>query len=128
MVVRPAADPEPPHLSCPVVSLRRTVIFAVMLEHGGPWDWSRGLREQDLFDEHARFVDALVDDGFILLGGPLALERDVMHVIEADSEEAVRERLAADPWHENGMLTITSVRSWTILLDGLGVTGQKTDQ
>lgn len=45
----------------------RTVIFAVTLERGGPWDWSRGLREQDGFDEHARFMGALVDEHFILL-------------------------------------------------------------
>jgi hypothetical protein len=30
--------------------------------------------------------------------------------------------LADDPWHANGMLTVTSIRSWTVLLDGLGVT------
>jgi hypothetical protein len=39
-------------------------------------------------------------------------------VISAPSEEAVRARLADDNWHQNGMLTITSIDSWTILLDG----------
>jgi uncharacterized protein YciI len=98
------------------------VIFAVTLERGGPWDWSRGLREQDGFDEHADFMDGLVDDGFLLLGGPLEGERDVLHVIETASEREVRERLAADNWHRNGMLTIRSIRTWTVLLDGLGAT------
>src|SRR6476620_3305919 len=67
------------------------VLFAVRLEHGGPWDWSTGLREQDGWDEHARFMDSLVDDGFILLGGPLEGDRDVLHVVEAPSGQAVRE-------------------------------------
>lgn len=67
-------------------------------------------------------MDALVDDGFILLGGPLALEREVLLVIHGASEREVRDRLAADPWHRNEMLTVTSVRSWTVLLDGLGAT------
>jgi uncharacterized protein YciI len=96
------------------------VLFVVRLERGGPWDWSRDLREQDGFDEHARLMDSLVDDGFILLGGPLEGARDVLHVIDAPSEEAVRERLAEDNWHQNGMLRITNVESWTVLLDGLG--------
>jgi uncharacterized protein YciI len=96
------------------------VLYAVRLEHGGPWDRSRGLREQDGWDEHARFMDSLVDDGFILLGGPLEGDRDVFHVIDAASEEAVRERLAQDNWHRNGMLRIASIEAWTVLLDGLG--------
>ena len=96
------------------------MLFAVRLERGGPWDWSRGLREQDGFDEHARFMDSLVEEGFIWLGGPLAGGRDVLHVIEAPSEDAIRERLAQDNWAENGMLTVKSVEQWTVLLDGRG--------
>jgi uncharacterized protein YciI len=94
------------------------VFFAVRLGRGGPWEWSRDLREQQGWDEHARFMDALVDDGFIVLGGPLAGEREILHAISASSEEEVRERLAQDNWHQNGMLTIKSIEPWTVLLDG----------
>jgi hypothetical protein len=94
------------------------MFFAVRLERGGPWDWSRGLREQDGWEEHARFMDSLVEDGFIVLGGPIAGEREILHAISAPSEPAVRERLAHDNWAQSGMLTITSVEPWTILLDG----------
>src|SRR4029077_10942054 len=96
----------------------RQVFFAVRLERGGPWDWSRDLREQDGWDEHARFMDSLVDDGFIVLAGPVGGEGEVLQAINAPSEEAVRERLAHDNWHRNGMLTITSIEPWTILLGG----------
>jgi len=92
-------------------------LFLVSLEHGGPWDWSKGLREQELWDEHADFMDALVEDGFVVLGGPLD-EKDVLLVVDADAEETVRARLAADPWIVNGMLAITSVRPWRVLLHG----------
>lgn len=91
-------------------------LFLVHQEHGGPWDWSKGLREQGLFEEHAAFVDALVEDGFIVLGGPLD-EKDVLLVVDAPDEQSVRARFALDPWFENGMLTITSVRPWTVLLE-----------
>ena len=94
------------------------MLFAVRLERGGPWDWSRDLRQQDGFGEHARFMDALVDDGFIVLGGPLEGGPDVLLVIQARTEAEVRARLAEDNWDQNGMLTIKSVEPWTILLDG----------
>jgi hypothetical protein len=94
------------------------MFFAVRLKRGGPWDWSRDLREQDGWEEHARFMDTLVDDGFIVLGVPLAGDREILHAISADSEEIVRERLAQDNWHRNGVLTITSIEPWTVLLDG----------
>ena len=94
------------------------VLFVVRLERGGPWDFSRDMREQDGWDEHARFMDALVDDGFVVLGGPLEGGRDVLHVVKAPSEREVRERFDEDTWHRNGMLRITSVEAWTVLLDG----------
>jgi uncharacterized protein YciI len=94
------------------------MFFAVRLERGGPWDWSRDLREQDGFDEHARFMDSLVDDGFIVLGGPLAGEREILHAMSASSEQEVRARLADDNWAQNGMLKVKSIEPWTILLDG----------
>jgi uncharacterized protein YciI len=96
------------------------MFFAVRLERGGPWDWSRDLREQDGFDEHARLMDRLVEDGFIVLGGPLGGNREILHAISAPSEEAVREQLAKDNWARNGMLTIKSIEPWTVLLDGRG--------
>lgn len=94
------------------------MLFAVRLERGGPWDWSRGLREQDGWAEHARFMDSLVEEGFIVLGGPLAGDREILHAISAGSEDMVRSTLAGDNWHRNGMLTIKSIEPWTILLDG----------
>jgi uncharacterized protein YciI len=94
------------------------MMFAVRRERGGPWDWSRGLREQDGWDEHARFMDALVAEGFIVLGGPIAGDRAVMFAIEAESEQAVQDRLAADNWTANGMLRTVSVEAWEVLLDG----------
>jgi uncharacterized protein YciI len=94
------------------------MLFAVRLKRGGPWDWSRDLREQDGWDEHSRFMDSLVDEGFIVLGGPLEGGVEILHAICASSAEAVRRRLAEDNWAQSGMLTVTSVEAWTVLLDG----------
>ncbi len=94
-------------------------LHAVRERRGGPWDWARGLREQAGFDAHARFMDDLVEAGFILLGGPLESDREVLLVVGAPSADAIRERLAADPWLQDGTLSIVSIERWTILLDGL---------
>ena len=96
-------------------------LFIVRLRRGGPWDWSKDLRQQEGWDRHAAFMDGLVEDGFILLGGPLEGERDTFHIVRAESEEAIRSRLAEDPWAPNGMLTPVAIERWTLLLDGLGV-------
>lgn len=61
-------------------------------------------------------MDALVAEGFIVLGGPLD-ERDVLLAVRADNPSSIRERLAADPWIAKGMLSITDIRPWTILLE-----------
>src|SRR5205085_10747788 len=94
--------------------------FAVRLVHGPNWDPGRPIREQDGWDEHAAFMDGLVDDGFILLGGPLEGDRDTLHVVDAPTEDAVRARFAEDPWAANGMLTPASIERWTVLLDSRG--------
>jgi uncharacterized protein YciI len=93
------------------------MFFAVRLERGDRWDWSRDLHEQHGWHEHARFMDSLVDEGFIVLGGPLADGRQILHAVFAPHEDAVRERLAQDNWHQNGMLTVKAIEPWTILLD-----------
>jgi uncharacterized protein YciI len=92
-------------------------LYLVYQEHGGPWDWSKSLREQALFSEHAEFVDRLVEQKIIVLGGPLD-EKEVLLVVDAVSDADVREQFADDPGIKNGMLTITAIRPWTVLLDG----------
>jgi uncharacterized protein YciI len=73
-------------------------MFHVVLLRSGPeWELSLPLEEQSGWPAHASFMDALVDDGFIVLGGPLADEHRVVHAVEAESEEAVRATLARDP-------------------------------
>lgn len=90
----------------------------VRLERGGPWDWSRDMREQADWDEHASFMDALVDAGFVVLGGPLEGDREVLLIVEAESGDAIRDRLAEDPWAATGMLRPARIERWTVLLGG----------
>ena len=90
----------------------------MVLRRTGPaWDPAVPLEQQSGWDAHAAFMDALVDDGFVVLGGPLADEIRVVLAVEAPSEDAVRATLARDPWH-GSHLVIDAVEPWTIRLDG----------
>ena len=100
-------------------------MFLVVLRRAGPqWDRSKPMEEQSGWDEHASFMDGLVDDGFLVLGGPLADEVRVAHAVEAESEEAVRATLARDPW-SGTHLVVDSIEPWTIRLDGREVSPRR---
>jgi hypothetical protein len=92
--------------------------FALTMVHGPRWDDSNGIREQRAWDEHAAFMDALVDDGFIVLGGPIGDNNQTLLIIEADDEDQVKRRLGEDPWAPMELLQIGSLLPWTIWLDG----------
>jgi uncharacterized protein YciI len=92
-------------------------MFLVVLRQSGPeFDRSRPLEEQSGWEAHASFMDGLVDDGFLILGGPLTDDGRVAHAVEAESQDAVRAMLARDPWSETH-LRIDTIEPWTIRLD-----------
>ena len=91
--------------------------YLVTRAWGPAWDATRTRRGQDGWDAHASFMDALADEGFVVLGGPVGeidTGRAVL-VVRAESEEAVRDRLARDPWPEE-LLTIESIERWSLWL------------
>jgi uncharacterized protein YciI len=93
--------------------------YLVRQSRGPEWDHDVLRREQPGWDEHASFMDGLVDDGFIVLGGPIGDGDgdDTLLVVDADDEAAVRERLDADPWR-NTLLTYRSIEPWSVWLGG----------
>jgi uncharacterized protein YciI len=92
--------------------------FALTTVHGPNWDEARPIREQKAWDEHAAFMDGLVDDGFIIIGGPLSDGARTLHCVEADGEPQVAARFAEDPWAAMGLLEVSSIEPWALWLDG----------
>lgn len=92
--------------------------FLCTLVHGPAWDSTRGIREQDGWADHAGFMDGLVADGFIVVGGPVGQGDVTAHLIHAVDSDQVRARLAEDPWAADGHLEIGSLESWALWLDG----------
>ena len=95
--------------------------FLVKVAYGPAWDHTRRRRDQDGWDEHAAFMDALADEGIVVLGGPVGEGNgdDVLLVVDVESEDAIRTRLADDPWADD-MLTIASVEPWSVWLRAPG--------
>lgn len=91
--------------------------FVVLRRTGPQWNPTLRLEVRVEWPAHAAFMDGLVRDGFVVLGGPLADEERVVLAVEADSEEDVRTTLARDPWSET-LLVVDSIDPWTIRLDG----------
>jgi uncharacterized protein len=91
--------------------------YLVRQARGPAWNHARLRRNQDGWDEHAAFMDALTEEGVVILGGPVGEGdgEDALLVVDVESEAAIRARLADDPW-ANGMLTIKSVEPWSVWL------------
>jgi uncharacterized protein YciI len=93
--------------------------FLIREARGPAWDPQRGRREQAGWDAHAAFVDGLVEEGVLVLGGPIG-DLDGEHALIvacAASEEEVRSRLADDPWADS-ILRIESIEPWTLWIRG----------
>ena len=90
--------------------------FVVTRVPGPAWDAARGMREQERWDDHAAFMDGLAEEGWVVLGGPLGDGSRFMHVVDAEDEEEVEARFAADPWVPMELLRVTRVERWEVLL------------
>jgi uncharacterized protein YciI len=79
------------------------------------------MRDQKGWPEHAVFVDALADERFVILGGPLGNYRKhrAMLILDAPNEEILRKRLAEDPWMRDGVLRTIEIYPWEVLLGKL---------
>jgi uncharacterized protein YciI len=98
------------------VSVRRMAVFAVTMVNGPAWDPAVQRREQAGWDEHATFMDRLLDDGRVILGGPIGDGTDILLVVDAADEDDLRATFAADPWADR-ILQIGRIQPWTLWLD-----------
>jgi uncharacterized protein YciI len=94
-------------------------LYAVTRTHGSTLQKTLPLEAQVDWDIHASFMNALVDEGFVVLGGPLEGTDDVLLIVRASSPDEIAHRLQADPWSTNGLLRLRRIAPWTIRLGSL---------
>jgi uncharacterized protein len=98
-------------------------VFAVTTARGPNWQPELDTRAQPDFDRHAAFVNGLVDQGVIVVGGRIGTEQDedmALLAVEIADEPALRSLFFGDPWVKEGVIRIREVRAWTLWLDPRG--------
>jgi uncharacterized protein YciI len=96
----------------------------VVLWRAGPTWTSGSVREQPRWDEHAEFIDALIENGTFVMGGPFADNSGSMSLLEGVSVDEARQIIAQDPFVENGVFVLDELREWDVFVDEL--TGRVT--
>lgn len=96
-----------------------TQLFAVIRTHGGGWLPGVSLTDQPQWDAHAKFMDALYDEGFAVLVGPLEGTETALIIARAESADEIERRLADDPWTKLDLLRTTTCAPWTLRLGSL---------
>lgn len=94
-----------------------TTLFLVFRDHGPVWVPGCPVRRQPKWDEHARFMDCLFEQGRIVLGGPYADESRSLLVVTARDAVEARDLFQDDPWTTDGILGVAEVIEWRIFLD-----------
>ena len=91
--------------------------FITIFNPGTNWVAGKTSREQPYWTEHAAFMDALFEDGTVIMGGPFADYSNILVIVEAADENAVHELFRQDPFIVQGILHLSSVHEWLIFLD-----------
>jgi hypothetical protein len=99
-------------------------VFAVMRARGPRWKAGVAMDEQEDWREHAALMDDLVEEGFVLLGGPLQGTDDVLLMVRAEGEQVIHARFAEDVWTKKDLLRTMWVAEWCLRLGGERIGGE----
>jgi uncharacterized protein YciI len=89
----------------------------------GPTWTSGSVREQPDWDAHAEFVDALIERGTFVMGGPFSDNSGSMSLLEGIDADEARRILEDDPFMKNGVFVLEEIREWDVFVDELSSAG-----
>jgi len=99
--------------------VRRTKQRVLVIFRAGPI-WESGPPEDQLgWDAHAEWVDALIENGTFVMGGPLSDNSGSVSLLEGLTAAEAKELVVSDPFVANGVFELDSVRDWTVYVDEL---------
>jgi uncharacterized protein YciI len=82
--------------------------------------WTSGPpEEQPEWDEHASFIDDLIERGIFVMGGPFRDYLGSFTILENVDEQEARELVLRDPFVANGVFELEDVREWLVYVDEL---------
>jgi uncharacterized protein YciI len=85
----------------------------------GPTWTSGSVREQPDWDAHAEFVDALIERGTFVMGGPFGDNSGSMSLLEGIDVDEAHRILEDDPFIKNGVFALEEIREWNVFVDEL---------
>ena len=88
----------------------------------GPTWTSGSVREQPDWDAHAEFVDALIERGTFVMGGPFGDNSGSMSLLEGVDADEARRIVEDDPFMKNGVFVLEEIREWNVFVDELSPT------
>jgi uncharacterized protein YciI len=104
-------------------------LFAVTREAGPAWFDGKGAFDQPGSNDHAAYMNGLVEAGLIIAAGPLAGSENgrirVLMIAEADNEADIVRHLAADPWECIQQIQTTTIEPWTLFAGALATSAPK---
>ena len=92
-------------------------IYVIFFSPATAWITGKTSREQPYWTEHAAFMDALFEDGIVIMGGPFADYSSIVVIIEASDDNEARDLFRRDPFILQGILHLSSVHEWLVFLD-----------
>ena len=95
------------------------VVRVLVRWRAGPTWRSGAVDEQPGWNEHAAYIDDLIERGIFVMGGPFADQRGSLSILENVTEQEARELIASDPFVANGVFVLEEVRAWNIFVDEL---------
>jgi uncharacterized protein YciI len=106
----------------------RATYFVALYDPGPAWVKGVPPGEQPGIKQHGAYMDELFRAGKLPLGGPLVGYTEqwefggALLVIDAESLEAARSLVAADPALETGVMTLKDLRLFLVYIGGVAPT------
>jgi uncharacterized protein YciI len=94
--------------------LRR--LFAAILDRGPAYRQEKPLEGQQEWEAHRVFMNALVAEGLVVLGGPLEGTSEVLLIFRAASTAEIMKRWSEDPWVKLDLLRMSRIMPWDLRL------------
>jgi uncharacterized protein YciI len=100
--------------------MTRTKVVRIFVRWQAGPTWTNGAPdEQPGWDEHAEFIDGLIERGIFVMGGPLADNSGSLTLLENVREDEARELVLRDPFVANGVFVLEDVCAWNVWVDEL---------
>jgi uncharacterized protein YciI len=89
-------------------------LFVVIRRYGPPYERGLPLEEQQDWEAHRVFMNALEAEGLVRLGGPLEEREDVLLIFQAENKTEIERRLADDSGTKSGILSTARISRWNL--------------